>query len=37
MAKFALAILFVFRIEEYATVQQRAVHVADHGADVTQR
>jgi hypothetical protein len=33
----ALAIFFVFRVKKYAAVKQRAVHVADHGADVTQR
>lgn len=36
MAKLALAILFVFWIKEYAAVQQRAVHVTNHGADVTK-
>jgi hypothetical protein len=37
MPKLALAILFVLRIEKDATVQQRTVHVTNHGANVSKR
>ena len=37
MPKLSLAILFVLRIKKYTTIQQRSVHVTDHGANVAKR